>query len=84
MATTNIEPGQNVSMKHTLSSACVVASFHISTNYIIIGLDNGSINIFSRSESQIVKALQHDCATWALDVWGDTDICFWRVAEEAN
>lgn len=74
MATTFSEPGENVSMKHTLSSTGVVTSFHISANYVILGLDNGSIHIFSRSENKIVNILQHDHAVWALDVWDHINV----------
>jgi WD40 repeat protein len=73
MATIGPEPGENVSTKHILSSTSVVVSFHISTNYVIIGLDNASIHIFLGSENKIVNVLQHDRAVWALGVWEDTN-----------
>jgi WD40 repeat protein len=73
MATKTFEPPGNTVMKHALSHTGVVASFHTSTNYVIIGLDNGSIHIFSRTENKIINVFQHDCAVWAFDVCDETN-----------
>jgi len=88
MVETAWRTGGKAIARHITPDQGVVTSLHLTTDYIVIALDNAKIHVFD-ADGQILKTLTgHVMGVWAMVPWGnilvsggcDRDVRVWDMA----
>ncbi|BFZ60368.1 hypothetical protein YB2330_001404 [Saitoella coloradoensis] len=64
--------GGKILAKHITQDNGVVTALHLTSSYIVVGLDNSKIHVFDQNGKFLRTLIGHDAGVWALVPYGDT------------